>query len=131
MTIHAVLRFAGLAAASLLALSACAIPPYDDFRAGPGACLVVASTGFMLDRNCTPFELSWIPGAQRLVIGQRGPDDVHILEISGRHREITVRRIREGYYCALAYDYPNPRVTRNCRTTDPAHPPTTIISVRG
>ncbi|MGL4289507.1 MAG: hypothetical protein ACRCVA_24345 [Phreatobacter sp.] len=111
-----------------LALSACAIPPYDDFRAGPGACLVVASSGFMFDRNCSQFELSWLPGAQRLTVGQRGPDDIEILEVSGRHRLITVRRIREGYYCALARNYPNPRVTRDCRTTEPVHPP---ISVRG
>ncbi|QCI66117.1 hypothetical protein [Phreatobacter stygius] len=117
-----------VAAVAMAGLSACAIPPYDDFRAGPGACLVVGSSGFMFDRNCTRFELAWLPGAQRLTVGQRGPDDIEILEVSGRHRLITVRRIREGYYCALARDYPRPRVTRDCRTTDPVHPP---ISVRG
>jgi hypothetical protein len=110
---------AATAAAILGGLSACALPPYDDFRAYPGACMVVASTGFMFDRPCSALELSWLPGAQRLTVGERGPFDIEILEISGRHRYVTIRRVDVDVYCELARDYPNPRVTRNCRTTAP------------
>lgn len=109
-------------------LAGCAVPYHAINAPDPFSCLVVDSAGFIYDRNCTAFELSWLPGARRLTVGARGPDEIDILEVSGRHRQVTVRRVREGYYCELSRDYPRPRPTRNCRTTEPVHPP---LSVRG
>lgn len=118
---------AGLVAAGL-ALSACAVPPYDDFRAQAGACMVVQSSGFMVDRPCSSFELAWLPGARRLTVGEGSPDTVQLLEISGRHRWITLRRVGTATWCALSGAYPREHVTRNCRSLGPADPP---LVVRG
>jgi hypothetical protein len=117
----------GLAGLGLTGLSACGIPPYDRASRGTEACLVVAASGFAFDRNCTAFELTWLPRAERLTLSRRGPD-IEILEVSGRQRAVTIRQMPDDTYCRLARDYPRPRVTRDCRATGPAPP---ILSVRG
>ncbi len=111
----------GVLFGSALALSACATPPYGDFRGSRGDCTVTDRAGWVSDRACTPFERAWLPGARRLYAYQTvdrasGRTDTFFLEISGRHRSVIVREVRPGTFCRVVEDHPRPRfVTRSCR----------------
>jgi hypothetical protein len=114
-------RALGLALA-LAGLSACASPPYGDFRGSSGDCTVTDRGGWMTDRPCTAFERAWLPGARRLYAYQTvdrrsGQTETFFLEISGRHRSVIVREVRRGTFCRVIEDNPRPRaLTRSCRT---------------
>lgn len=108
-----------------LALSACAAPPYADFRGEPGLCTLVDRRGFMLDRPCTPFELAWLPGARRVHIYEEPPADRRFQELTGRYRWTNIREVRPGVFCRLTRD-PAPLVTRDCRDSNGV-----VVSARG
>lgn len=113
-----------------LSLAGCAVPPYASYGGRVASmCHVINASGFMLDRDCNPFEQHWLPGAHRIQVTYVTPADIAFLEISGRHRSITVRKVRPGLYCAADESYPERYVsTRRCVETEASHPP---ISVRG
>lgn len=108
-----------------LAISACAAPPYADFRGEHGLCTEVTYAGFMLDRPCTHFELALLPGARRIHIYEEPPADRRFQELTGRHRWTNIREVRPGVFCRLTRD-PASVVTRDCRDSDGV-----VVSARG